>query len=381
MDTHASEHLYIHVPFCDGKCLYCAFYSEPYAPDRADAYLKALATEFDLYLASHSRPAPRTIYCGGGTASILSTEQIKQLCQLLCDRMESTQLVEWTMEGNPGTFSSAMLNVLRQYGVNRISLGAQSFDDHVLEQIGRRHNAADIERTVHAARSAGFSNISMDLMACLPGVWEDGWMTTLQNAMALNPTHISVYALTVEKGTPLGRLVRTGDVIIPDDDEQVRTLQLAETLLGEAGFVRYEISNYARPGFECVHNVACWRGEDYLGLGPGAASRSGRRRWTNKPSLKDYVDALRLGEEPPREEDVLSEDTDITERLIFGFRLTQGVDLRRFSGASPRLRQHWNATLQNLRKTGLVERSDGAWRLTREGRNFADFVAYELLNP
>ncbi|MDI6774273.1 MAG: radical SAM family heme chaperone HemW [Verrucomicrobiota bacterium] len=380
MKTRESEHLYVHVPFCDGKCVYCAFYSEAYTADRAEGYLNALSREFDLYLASNPRPAPRTVYLGGGTSSILETSQLDRLCRIVSERISRANLKEWTLEANPGTLPEAKLRVLLQHGVNRISIGAQSFDDDVLDRIGRRHAAAAIELTVLAARAAGIGNIGLDLIACLPGIRDDTWAATLEKAVRLEPSHISIYALTVEKGTPMSRLVRSGDVIVPDDDLQVQTLDLAEKLLGQAGYERYEISNYARPGCRCAHNVACWDGKDYLGLGPAASSRSGLRRWTNKPNLDRYVRALDVGEELPREEDTLSADTDATERLIFRFRLADTVDLSEFGGTSAQLLNHWERTLGELEKNGLVRGGDGRWALTRQGRNFADFVAYELIN-
>ena len=380
MSSSESEHLYIHVPFCDGKCLYCAFYSEVYDSKRADGYLDSLAREFDLYLKANPQPVPRTIYLGGGTSSILETAQLARLCRTISDRVSKANLKEWTLEGNPGTLSEDKLGIIREHGVNRVSMGAQSFEDEVLDRVGRRHSAADIGATLKTVRDSGIQNISLDLIACLPGVYDNTWQSTLEKAIELQPAHISVYALTVEKGTPLSRLVRSGDVIVPDDDLQVRTLDLSEELLCRAGFERYEISNHAKPGFRCAHNVSCWMGEDYLGLGPAASSRAGLRRWTNRPSIDHYVRALSVGEEPPREEDTLSGDTDATERLIFNFRMADGVDLRKFAGARTELMKHWETTLSDLQKNGLTERRDGSWVLTRQGRNFADFVAYELIN-
>jgi oxygen-independent coproporphyrinogen-3 oxidase len=378
-DSEAIDGLYIHVPFCDGKCAYCAFYSVPYTPEAADNWLRALEVERNLTLGGRPGFAPRTVYFGGGTPTLLSRSQMDRLLDL----SGVAQAEEWTVEANPGSVEAEYLRRLAARGVNRISLGVQSLDDRTLVFLGRRHTVADTHAAVAAIHAAGLANWGLDLIACVPGVSRRQWDKTLAEALALEPSHISVYALTSEEGSALARRVADGGVRLLDDEEQLAMLAAAEEKLGGAGFVRYEISNYARPGRECLHNLSCWRGENYIGLGCAAASRVGGRRWTNSSGLKSYVEALGAGQLPPRETEELSPSTDGFERLVFGLRLAEGVSLEavlRATGLenSP-VATIWNRTLERLRGEGLLTREDGRWKLTRRGFEVADHVAVELV--
>lgn len=380
----AADHLYVHVPFCDGKCVYCAFYSELYRETKADRFMDALAREMDLTLSNRPRPSPQTVYVGGGTPSILPERQLAALCDLILNRISRARLKEWTLEANPGTLTPAKLDILKNAGVNRISIGAQSFNPSILKAVGRRHSADAIASTLDAVRAAGFDNAGLDLIAALPDVNNAGWRRTLDRALALNPSHLSVYALTVEEPSLLARLVRSGRATMPNDNTVLAALQMAEDRLTRAGYRRYEISNYARPGQACLHNISCWRGEDYLGFGPAASSRSGLARWTNASSLAAYAAALAKGRRPPRDEEALAPATDAAERFIFRFRLLEeGVHLRkacrRLAGVSPALIRHWELTLARLSDDRLVEYRAPAWFLTPLGATLADRVAAELL--
>ncbi len=380
MKSNETAHVYVHMPFCDGKCLYCAFYSELYTSERADRFLDCLAIEFDRAWNAGSRPAPETIYFGGGTTSVLDAPQLRRLCDIVRSRTDARQLKEWTIEANPGGLTERQIGLLVETGVNRLSLGVQSFDDDVLKAMGRRHTSGDVEQTVRLARKGGLDNIGMDLIAGLPGVYEKAWRETLRRTAGLHPAHVSVYALSIEDGSHMGRLSRTGAITVPDDDAQAHALAYAESFLGEAGYGRYEISNYALPGRECLHNSACWQGEDYRGFGPAAASRAGRRRWTNRPDIGLYLAALSAGEDPPGDADTLDAESDAAERLVFAFRLADGVDVRRYGAGFDTLRAAWEKALAKLAGIGLVERQGQRWTLTARGRGLADFVAYELLN-
>jgi oxygen-independent coproporphyrinogen-3 oxidase len=285
--------------------------------------------------------------------------------------------IEWTSEANPGSVDGDKLRLMKSAGVNRISLGAQAFDDRVLRQLGRRHSVKDIYSAVEEIKSACFTNWGLDLIACVPGVSAEAWRATLCAAVKLEPTHVSVYALTREEGTRLDRDHQAGTVTLLDDDEQLRMLDLAEEVLGAAGLPRYEISNYARPGFECRHNLSCWRGENYVGLGCAASSRVGNRRWTNVADFESYLTA------GVREEEVLTPLMDGVERFIFGLRMTEGIDLESILSAcglagSPQ-EAVWKMTLARLEGEGLVVSGGGRWCLTARGRELADHVAVELM--
>jgi oxygen-independent coproporphyrinogen-3 oxidase len=395
------EGLYIHVPFCDGKCHYCAFYSVPYSREKGAAWLAALKREAEAARSEFGPFAFSTVFLGGGTPTILPMDQLEALLGVVGRLIEmreasvvtgvspvSTQekkdaadtaatTIEWTSEANPGSVDGDKLRLMKSAGVNRISLGAQAFDDGVLRQLGRRHSVKDIYAAVEAIKSAGFTNWGLDLIACVPGVSLEAWRESLCAAVALDPAHVSVYALTREEGTRLDRDHQAGVIALLDDDEQLRMLDLAEEVLGAAGLPRYEISNYARPGFECRHNLSCWRGGNYLGLGCAASSRVGNRRWTNAADFESYLTA------GAREEEVLTPLIDGVERLIFGLRMAEGIDLEAILLAcglagSPQ-EAAWKKTLARLEGEGLVVSGGGRWCLTTRGRELADHVAVELM--
>ncbi len=372
--------LYIHVPFCDGKCRYCAFYSTSYAPALARRWLAAVQAEFSLYLRSYSAPIFETVFIGGGTPTILEPGLLEELVGWVRSILPPGGAVEWSVEANPGTADPDRLRRLRAAGVNRLSLGAQAFDDARLAVLGRRHAAADIGAAVEAARGAGFDNLGLDLIAGGPLCGAAAWRRTLERALALEPEHVSVYALTVEEGTALARAVRMNRVRI-GEAAVVARLHEAQAALEPAGLARYEISNYARPGRECRHNLACWRGERYLGLGPAAASHAGLRRWTNAPDVESYVARLEKGLPPEREEETLTPALKASERLIFGLRMAEGVDLAAIAteAGDPDLILKWERALDPFVERGWVRKTGTRRALTRTGMDFADAVAVELL--
>lgn len=287
------------------------------------------------------------------------------------------------MELNPASASRDVLETLRRAGATRLSFGVQSFDDGVLRRAGRRHGAQAAREAVREAGRLGFRDAGIDLIAGLPGDGAATWRATLEETLRLGVKHVSVYALTVEPGTPLAKECEQGAFTPLEDGEMLERLALAEELLGKAGFVRYEISNYAPPGFECRHNLATWRGEDYLGLGPSAASRIGLRRWMRARGAEDYVAAVEAGREPPCEEDeTLAPRADAVERAIFALRLAEGIDtaaLQKRFPAQAELFKEWDATLALEAQRGLAEKTrTGAWRLTSRGREVCDAILGDL---
>ena len=373
--------LYVHVPWCRSKCRYCAFYSVADAGKGGvdskrttarfadgDAFAEACAAE--LRARAPEGFAPVAVYVGGGTPSILGPEGVSTLCRTLRDSADLSTVREWTFEANPDSATPAVLDAMLAGGATRLSLGAQSFDDATLRFLGRPHDAAAIRRTVADARRAGFDSLGLDLIAGIPSLSPDSWRRTLDEAQALAPDHVSVYALTVEPGTPLAADVAAGHVQMPPDDAVMDALAEAERVLGAAEFARYEISNYAKPGRECLYNLSVWRGEDYLGIGPSASSRLGRERRTNGVLHGAALSAPMVETLSPRE--------DRMERFLTGLRLAEGADPARADAADiPRI----EAAFWRLAAQGLVERvaSTPRWRLTRRGREVADAVARELL--
>ena len=380
---HGIEGVYVHIPFCDGKCAYCAFYSLCGRTAAIEPYLAALDAELVSRGLEWPGITPRTLYIGGGTPTLLAPAQLRRLCAMLARRLDLSRLQEWTVEANPGTLEREKLAALREGGVTRISLGVQSFDDGVLARLGRRHTAAQAREACKLVRAAGFSRWSLDLIACVPGFSARGWGQTLREAVSWGCPHLSVYALTSEEGSRLGEAVMAGRAALLDDDAQLRCLGLAERILREAGLRRYEISNYAVPGAECLHHVSCWEGEGYLGLGCAASSHVAHRRWTNAPDLDGYLAAAEAGRLPPHVTDALDATTEAIERLVFGLRMMRGVlpeEIVAQQGlvGSP-VARHWAGVLPRLAREGLLCRTGGRWRLTRRGREVADYVAVELL--
>jgi oxygen-independent coproporphyrinogen-3 oxidase len=382
----ALQHLYVHVPFCDGKCHYCGFFSGVADEETRRLYAPLPGRELRLLTAGEAAApggAPRTVYFGGGTPALLGEGGLRELAAGLRETVALEGVEEWTVELNPAGVTRAFASTLRDLGVNRVSIGAQCFDDAVLRGIGRRNTVQDVVQAVEAVRAAGITNIGLDLIAGLPGVSPELWRASLAQAVAMDVPHVSVYALSLEPGARLAQAVEAGAVELPDAEAQLAALATAEEVLGAAGLARYEISNYARPGSECRHNLACWRGEDYIGLGPSASSRAGLRRWTNHADLGGYARDVIKGLLPPREEEELEPPADAEERLVFGVRLLEGVNpaafVGRYPAAAPRVAE-WTATLARLERQELTARTaDGGWRLTPRGREVADAVVAELV--
>jgi oxygen-independent coproporphyrinogen-3 oxidase len=374
-----SQHVYIHVPFCTGKCSYCAFYSTLYSSKAAETYLKSLDREISL----SPSLAPVTLYIGGGTPSALSLALWGKLAAIIERRFDITSLVEWTVESNPDAIHRHLLRLWRRIGVTRVSMGAQTDDNSTLKTLGRRHTAAAMSRAMSLLKDEGFDNVNLDLLAGIPGSTPDTFSRSLETMLSLEPSHLSVYAFTVEPHTRWESGVRNGTLAPPDEAAQLRDLRMAASTLRKHGFRRYEVSNYARRGRECRYNIAVWAGNDYLGFGPAAATRLGTRRWTNAPDLSSYVQATRLGIPPPRDSETLDPNRDVAERLAFAFRMTNGILLDDFVArwgrpAADEL-PRWMLTLQALAAEGLVRQRANRWIPTARGLTFNDRIAESLL--
>lgn len=371
---HCVRHIYVHVPFCKGKCYYCSFYSVRHDPQIADRYLATLQEELETASRQY-RLEPITLYVGGGTPTCLLPSQLQRLLRTLAAHLPLNYLTEWTVEGSPDTLTPEIIAVLRDHGVTRVSIGTQSLDDSVLARIGRRHTTSQTEQTVQALQAARFDNIGLDLIACLPGATPNVWQKTLTMAAALNPDHLSVYTLSVAPGCRLHAQQQQGLWTPADADTENHALETAETLLAGHGYQRYEISNYANAGHTCHHNVAVWKGADYIGFGPAAASRIGRQRWTHRVHVTHSSN-----QSIP---EILSPEMDAAERFMFTLRLLEGVNPEHFaeqhgSGATVQL-PRWLDQLEILAKEGLVKQHPRHWTLTPRGLRFADTVAECLL--
>jgi oxygen-independent coproporphyrinogen-3 oxidase len=357
------RHLYVHTPFCAKVCPYCAFYVHQGGVSAQREFVGALRDEWRR--AREEFPlALETIYFGGGTPSILSAELFAELTENVSPVKKG--LKEFTLEVNPATVTAEKAAAWREAGVNRISLGAQSFDAEMLTLLGRQHGPADVAETCELLCEHGFENINIDLMFALPGQSEAKWEETLRAALACAPKHISAYALTYEEDTPFFEKLQRGEWR-QDEEREIAMFEHTREVLGEGGLFDYEISNFALPGFESRHNLGYWRGADYLGLGPSACSTVGELRWRNLPDTKAYAERVARGESVRVEVEALDAATRAKERIMFGLRMREGVARTEFEANESRL--------DHLAANGLAFEANGRVCLTPRGKLVADSVA------
>ena len=361
----AVRHLYVHIPFCARICPYCAFYKERADPGQATRFCEAILAELSSVTGGR-RLQLKTIFFGGGTPTALTTSQLEILLAGFHERLDLSELREWTFEANPGSVSEPKAQLLRKFGVNRISLGVQSFDDALLELLGREHSAAQAEATFRLLRTAGFQNLSIDLMFGLPGQSLAQWETTLARALALEPDHLSTYCLTYEEDTEFLQRYERGE-FVSDPEADAEFYSLADESLGKAGLLHYEVSNYAQPGFESIHNRAYWTGDDYLGLGPSAVSTIGFRRWKNLPDYRVYADRVLAGESVETEDESLSAEMKRAEAIALSLRTNEGAP-------SAWLVNRPDEIAEFIR-LGLMHSVGDRYILTPRGRFLADSIA------
>lgn len=365
--------LYVHIPFCLRKCNYCDFYSLPLraAGTLFQDYPSLLEKELALWQERTELRSLSTIYFGGGTPSLLEPEDVAHFLSLL----EHAQ-AEITLEANPETLTLQKLKDFRAAGINRLSLGVQSFDPQMLREMGRGHSPAQSVQAVTDARAAGFDNIGLDLIFGLPGQSLPQWKDTLEQAIALETEHISLYGLTISEHCPWGQ----AGVLPLDNDTQADMMELAMERLTQAGFQQYEIANFARPGYASRHNSAYWRRENYLALGPAGAGCIGIHRWNNMNDLSGWAAAVRQGRLPIQMEEELSMDQVIAEAMFLGLRLTEGISCAAFQaqyGLDPRKR--FRREISRMERAGLLLLEDDRLHLTHRGIMLGDEVFAEFM--
>jgi oxygen-independent coproporphyrinogen-3 oxidase len=382
----ASVSLYVHIPFCQAKCSYCDFNSYAGLESLMPSYVGALLSEMALWREPTQRMNVATVFLGGGTPSLLPPAEVERIMTGLRQRFRLADDAEVSFEANPGTVDRAYLQGLRSLGVNRLSLGLQSFHDDELAMLGRIHTAAQAREAYQTARRAGFDNVNLDLIYGLPRQTMAAWQYSVREAVALRPDHLSLYALTLEEGTPLADDVAGSRLPPPDADLAADLYVWAEEALAAAGYRHYEISNWALPDRRCRHNLACWLSEPYLGFGAGAHSSFGGFRFANVKDPRRYV---ALAEESARAGARLAEGLPallaglrhvafaeqimtaraMAETVVLGLRLIEGLPLVEFrSRFGQELMSVYGAQVQELEALGLLERADGALRLTAGGR-------------
>jgi len=339
--------LYIHIPFCQSKCPYCDFYSST-DPSLIPSFLAALDQEARLY--RDQVPAFDSLFLGGGTPSLLTGAQLAAVMEMLRRHFTFAPDSEITIEANPDDLTAAKLALAQDLGVNRLSLGVQSFDEEELRFLQRRHTACQTEEVLNLIRAAGFTNLGLDLIYGLPGQTTDAWINTLETALSFNPEHLSCYQLTVAEATPLGRRVAAGQVQLPDEETQRQFFLLTANFLPARGYLHYEVANFAREEqYLCRHNLKYWTRTPYLGLGPAAHSFKAGRRWWNFSSVERYGSSLKAGQPPVAEQETLTQAQIRLETLYLGFRTREGVSLETI-----REQPRGDAILAEITQAGLV---------------------------
>ncbi len=359
------RHLYVHIPFCPKVCPYCSFYKEASDRNKTKAFLDALLDEAEM---SAAELQPETIFFGGGTPTALSTSQLEFLIGGLRERLDFSALREFTVEMNPATVSLEKASALLALGVNRVSMGVQSWNDRLLKTLGRVHSAGQARRSYEILREAGVQNINLDLMFGIPGQSAAEWRESLEMTIGLRPDHISAYCLTYEEDTEYFEKFTRGEYA-PEEGRDADFFEIVMQSLSGAGFEQYEISNYSLPGRECLHNLAYWQGADYAGFGPSAFStRAGIRR-RNIADTSEYIRRVARRVDRHDFEEAVPEELKRAEIIAFELRTKYGIPS---DGVDPKI-------AGRLETHGLIERADGRLRLTQKGRMVADEVAVELL--
>ena len=404
--------LYLHIPFCERKCAYCDFLSAPADLPVRISYIKKLQEEIAYYGAQYGEYQVSSIFFGGGTPTILEGYQLAAILETVQEHFNITTDAEITVECNPGTLTAGKAEKLVQAGFNRISMGLQSADDRELQLLGRIHNFAQFLESYDLARKAGFQNINVDLMSALPGQTLKSWQDTLQKVTALRPEHISAYSLIIEEGTPFYERFAEDERIreegghprlLPEEDVERQMYELTETFLHTKGYERYEISNYAKPGYECRHNCGYWTRKDYLGLGLGASSLVEHQRFQNTSELKTYLEqeyspqcegqheriaeTIQLQEETGLTQtghhihiETLDKKSEMEEFMFLGLRLMAGISRQQFEKKfQVTLNSVYGEVLRKLKGEQLIEEVAGYVRLTEHGIDVSNYVLAEFL--
>jgi oxygen-independent coproporphyrinogen-3 oxidase len=371
--------VYVHIPFCVRKCYYCDFNSGPASDAIRDQYVDALIEEIHR-TPWRGQPA-RTVFFGGGTPSELNGSQLGRITAALTESFELLSGSEATIECNPGTITLASLREMRALGFNRISLGVQSFHDHHLQAIGRIHNAAEAREAVRVAREAGFRRLNVDLIFCLPEQTLAEWQQDVEWALELRPEHLSLYNLTIEENTEFGRRHRLNVLSLPDEDLSADMYEWTLDRMQDAGFVQYEVSNFALPGEECRHNQVYWRQEPSLGFGISAASYYDGVRWTNTGSMQRYLATAGSETGPDRgSEERLEPLTACGESIMLALRTCDGVDLEVMAARYGLDAQRtYGDVVQSLLEDRLLQQEGRRLTLTRRGIMLANAVCGQFL--
>lgn len=381
--------LYVHIPFCVKKCAYCDFLSAPAGEEERQRYVETLLKEIQGYGKQYQDYCVTTIFVGGGTPSVLNGEQMKAIFNALRESFVIDTDAEITIEVNPGTVTEEKAEAWKQAGINRISIGLQSVNDEELRMLGRIHSYKDFLDTYHLLRDKGFYNLNVDLISAIPGQTLESWRKTLCRVAELKPEHISAYSLIIEEGTPFYTLYgedRQDEVLkslpqpLPDEETERLIYEETETILQKYGYNRYEISNYAKPGYACQHNEGYWRRVNYLGIGLGASSLIENQRFRNLSEYDAYMDAIQNQKSIHEEVESLSATDEMEEFMFLGLRMMSGISREEFQkNFGKEIETVYEKQIQQLKTDGLIEFVENRIRLTKRGIDISNYVFEQFL--
>lgn len=372
--------LYVHIPFCVSKCKYCDFNSYKLNVDEKRKYLKALQKEMEFYKKEVKSNEIDTIFIGGGTPSILNENEINFLFDSIKGNFNIKKDAEITMECNPGTLTIDKLKTMKKCGVNRLSMGLQAVQNHHLDYIGRIHTYEEFEKNYNQAKEVGFENINVDLMYALPNQSEKDWMESLEKIVKLNPSHISAYSLILEEGTELFNMYERKEFELLDEDTDIKMYEYTINYLKSNGYNQYEISNYAKKGYECKHNILYWKCKNYVGLGASASGFLNKIRYNNVCDLNEYEKIICDGKKPLEWEEKLSIKDEIEENIFLGLRMNEGIKFEDFlKRYNFDFKEEYKNEISKLKKSNLIHVDDKSMALTQKGREISNSVFVEFI--
>ena len=372
--------LYIHIPFCVSKCKYCDFNSYKLDLDEKKKYLNALQKEMRFYKEKIKGKKIDTIFIGGGTPSILNQNEIKILFQNIKNNFSIKDDAEITMECNPGTLTLDKLKTMKECGVNRLSIGLQAVQNNHLEYIGRIHTYEEFEKNYYQAKAVGFENINIDLMYALPNHSKEEWMESLEKIVKLNPTHISAYSLILEENTELFDMYERKEFKLLDEDTDIEMYEYTINYLKSNGYNQYEISNYAKKGFECKHNILYWKCENYVGIGASASGFLDKTRYNNLCELDKYEEIIHTGKRPIDWEEELSIKDEIEESIFLGLRMNEGIKFKDFHKKYDfNFEEEYKDEIVKLEEMELIKIENEGMKLTQKGREISNSVFVEFM--
>lgn len=373
--------MYIHIPFCQSKCYYCDFCSHSNKTDIVEKYIEYLKKEINIYSSRiNGNYKVKSIFVGGGTPSYINGRYIFDILNYVDKKFNISEIEEVTIEANPKTVDKEKLKIYKAGGISRISLGLQSMNDRLLKEIGRIHTSEDFIETYNLIRDHGFRNLNVDVMFNLPNQTLDDVMCTLDQIINLEVEHISFYSLKVEEGTPFFKSMEKGELFLPDEDIEREMYHNGIELLGKNGYKHYEISNFAKQGYECKHNKFYWQVKPYVGIGLAAHSNLFRERYGNKTYFDDYFQALDYGKLPIDSKEIIDIEMEMAEYMILGLRLIDGVDIDSFFHRfNISVDDAMGEKIAKAKREGLIRVDKGNIKLTEKGLDLSNLVFMELL--